>query len=129
VRATIEVNFRMVNRNSSDIIRWYVGRAEFHPPPGATRPVVVKGSAPRFSPKAGSATATVEFEIDEKGPAGSLKIEEPSDDEWADRFIPCTMESSKAIIGQLSVQVHALARAICVLKLHRKRSHLVFMRS
>lgn len=46
VLATVEVSFRLGN-NTDDRLNWYVSRAEFQPPDGATRPTVLKAFAPR----------------------------------------------------------------------------------
>jgi TonB family protein len=77
VQAQIEVNFRMLS------VKWHVARVEFHAPAGAVRPVIEKSKAPRVPDAAISATATLTFDIDEKGAPVNLRIEKSSDEGWA----------------------------------------------
>jgi TonB family protein len=56
--------------------------AEFHLPAGASRPVIEKGVTPHVADDAVHATATMTFDIDEKGEAAGVHIDKASDDEW-----------------------------------------------
>jgi TonB family protein len=116
VIAQVEVNFRLVDKGSN--VRWYLARAEFHLPPGASRPVIEKGPAPRVADDAVHANATATFDINEKGEAFDVHIDKASDDEWGRdvtnslrkwRFVPgskagapvsvsCTMEFVRGTI-------------------------------
>lgn len=80
VIAQIEVNFRMLDKDSK--VRWHLARAEFHLPPGASRPVIEKGPSPRVADAAVSANATATFDINEKGEAVDVHIDKASDAEW-----------------------------------------------
>jgi TonB family protein len=77
VIAQIEVNFRLGNA------KWYLGRAEFHLPPGALRPAVEKSAAPHVPDNAVRAIATLTMDVDENGSPANLRIDKSSDDEWA----------------------------------------------
>jgi len=77
VFAQIEVNFRMLQ------VTWHLARAEFHLPQGAPRPIVEKVSAPHVAGNASNASATLTFDIDEKGEPVNLRTDKASDEEWA----------------------------------------------
>jgi TonB family protein len=79
VYAQIQVNFRLGDKASP----WRVARAEFHLPPGASRPVIEKAVAPHVADNANGATATLTFDIDGKGEPVNLKVEKASDQDWA----------------------------------------------
>jgi TonB family protein len=109
----IEVNFRL-----ADEIKWRSRRLEFHLADGATRPTVKKVVAPRVTDDAVSATATLTFDVNEKGQQVNFQVEKTSDNNWASevtaallkwRFIPaskdgvpisvsCTMEFVRGTI-------------------------------
>jgi TonB family protein len=80
VFAQIEVNFRLVEKQSK--AGWYLSRAEFHLPPGASRPIIEKGSPPHVADDAVGANATATFDINEKGEAVDVRIDKASDDAW-----------------------------------------------
>jgi TonB family protein len=81
VQAQIEVNFGILDKDSK--VRWHLARAEFHLPPGASRPVIEKCQVPHGRDDAVSATATMTFDIDEKGEPVNLRTDRSSDEEWA----------------------------------------------
>jgi TonB family protein len=56
--------------------------ANFQIPADALRPVVEKIRGPQIPRDAGSATATVQFEVNEKGSAVNVKVEKTSDEGW-----------------------------------------------
>jgi TonB family protein len=109
----IEVNFRL-----ADEINWSSRRMEFHLTDGATRPTVKKVIAPRVMDDAVSATATLTFDITERGEPVNFQVEKMSDNSWASevtaalskwKFIPaskdgvpisvsCTMEFVRGTI-------------------------------
>jgi Gram-negative bacterial TonB protein C-terminal len=77
MQTTVEVEY---SRGSERASRWHLGLAEFHPPVGASRPVVTSAPFPagnRLSPQAEkwvlgapaarSFKATIYFEVDEQG--------------------------------------------------------------
>jgi|SRR5579862_121303 len=66
VRATIEVNFRLVDDNRK-LPGWRLSRTTFRPPQGGTAPVLVEFTRPRPHRDAKSAFAKLEFEVDEEG--------------------------------------------------------------
>jgi TonB family protein len=82
VYATIEVTFHLID-DKSHPVGWYLARASFQTPDGASRPVVEKVHSPQVARDSGPATATVQFEVNEKGAAVNLKIEKSSDEGWA----------------------------------------------
>jgi TonB family protein len=97
VYAQIVVNFRLLDKAA----RWHMVRAEFHVPPGASRPVIEKGPTPRVAGDAVSATATLTFDIDEQGRPVNFQIAKASDQGWAGevtsalrkwRFIPASKD-------------------------------------
>jgi len=81
VQAQIEVNFRL--GLNPKVFKWRTTRVDLHVPEGAVRPVIDKATGPRIADNAASATATVTFDIDEKGEPANLRIDKSSDDEWA----------------------------------------------
>jgi TonB family protein len=81
VQAQIEMTFRMLDRDSKP--GWHLDRAEFHLLEGLRRPIVEDVISPRVADDAGHATATVTFDIDEKGAPTNVRIERASDGEWS----------------------------------------------
>jgi TonB family protein len=81
VQAQIEVNFRLLEKGST-LARSHLARVEFHLPQDASRPVVEKAGAPHAAEDSLGATATVMFDIDEKGVPVNLQIENSSDEAW-----------------------------------------------
>jgi TonB family protein len=84
VQAQVEVNFRLLEKGST-LARSHLAHVEFQLPPGASRPVIDKTGAPQASEDPLVATATVTFDIDEKGVPINLRIERASEDEWGSR--------------------------------------------
>jgi TonB family protein len=82
VQAQIQVNFRLLANNGQKGPGWHLGRAEFRLPDGALRAVLEKVAFPHVADDANSATATVTFDVNEKGEPVNAKIEKSSDDEW-----------------------------------------------
>lgn len=82
VYATINVTFHLVSNNSNPL-GWYLSRANFHIPDGASQPVLEKVRPPRVARASDPATATIQFEVNEKGTAVNFKIEKSSDVGWA----------------------------------------------
>jgi TonB family protein len=97
VFAQIKVNFRLGDHAS----RWHMVRAEFHLPPGAERPVIEKGPTPHVADDAVGATATLTFDVNEKGEPVNIQVENTSDNSWASevsaalskwKFIPASKD-------------------------------------
>ena len=63
-------------------IKWHTSAVEFQAPPGASRPTVEKGGAPHIAGDSG-ATASVAFEVDERGNPSNVRVEKASDEAWA----------------------------------------------
>ncbi|HEX5230253.1 MAG TPA: TonB family protein [Bryobacteraceae bacterium] len=113
VLAKIEVNFRMLDKDSKP--RWGVTRANFLTADGTIRPVIDKVVAPHVARDATVATATANFDVNEKGEPVNITITGTSEAKWggdtADalkkwKFIPgaqngrpvtvaCTMEFNR----------------------------------
>jgi TonB family protein len=84
VQAQVEVNFRLLEKGAT-LARSHLAHVEFQLPQGASRPVVDKTGAPQASEDPPGATATVTFDIDEKGVPVNLRIDKTSEDEWGSR--------------------------------------------
>lgn len=80
VFATVELNFRLVDEPNR--VPWHVARVEFHQPEGSTRAVIEETTAPRVNGQADGATATVAFDISEKGSVSNVRVESTTDDQW-----------------------------------------------
>jgi TonB family protein len=91
VYATIEVTFHAISKNSNQPV-WYLARANFQIPADAMRPVVGKIRAPQIARGAASATATVQFEVNEKGSAVNVKVEKASGEGWGHEVIEALRE-------------------------------------
>lgn len=76
IYATVDVTFVRLDT-------WHLARVDFDLPPGASRPMVEKTRHPHASSDAAPATATVAFDVDEKGEPVNLKVEKTSDEGWA----------------------------------------------
>ena len=79
VYASIGVTFHFTGTP----LTWHLNRATFQAPEGASRPLVEKIHAPQIARDAADATATVRFEVNEKGTATNFKVEKASDEGWA----------------------------------------------
>jgi TonB family protein len=102
VQAQIEVNFRLLEAKG------HVARVGFQLPPGVSRPVLEKTTAPHVADSSNAATATVTFDVDEKGVPVNLQIEKASDDTWVHdvmdalakwRFTPASKEGSPVSVS------------------------------
>lgn len=82
VVAQIEANFSIGDSHPKGA-GWHLGRAEFHPPDGTLRPIVEKAVAPHIADDPIGATATLKFDIDERGAPVNVQIEKASNDEWS----------------------------------------------
>ena len=81
VQVRIEESFSSLEKEPNN--SWHVTRVEFHLADGAGRPVIEEAVAPPVGDGANSATASVKFDIDEKGQPGNVRIEKSSDQGWA----------------------------------------------
>jgi TonB family protein len=81
VQATIEVNFRMLDKNGGRA-GWHTGKISFSPPAGAARPHVVSTKFPGSASDAAGASVTVSFEIDQHGKPTNLRVDKSSDANW-----------------------------------------------
>lgn len=74
----VEVNFRLSRERGA----WALSRAVFHPPEGATRPVITVAPYPPISictPAGRTGNAAISFDVDPNGIAENLHIEKSSD--------------------------------------------------
>lgn len=85
VQATIEVNFRMLDKNGGSA-GWHTNKISFSPPAGAARPHVVSTKFPR-SPDAAGSSVTVSFDIDEHGKPVNLHADKSSDAKWEGKVL------------------------------------------
>jgi TonB family protein len=79
VHATIEVNFRLLDKPSRPV--WHLDNISFRPPVGAERPHLTGSKFPKPSEGA-HAFVVVSFEVDEKGKPANLRADQASDAEW-----------------------------------------------
>ena len=63
--------------------KWHLARVEFHLPEGLPRPNIEKAEAPKVADDADMATATLTFDINEKGAPFNLQIEKASNEGWS----------------------------------------------
>lgn len=89
VQATIEVNFRLLDNHGR--VGWQTGNIAFKPPEGATRPRVVSTKFPGHPADAGF-SATVSFEVDERGKPVNLHADKSSDPQWEGRVLDAVKE-------------------------------------
>ena len=82
VIATVQVNFRLLDRNSTPI-GWHLSRAEFQTSQGTMRPTVFTTAVLQVAPNAGPAKATIGFVVDSRGIPVDLRVESSSDPDWA----------------------------------------------
>jgi TonB family protein len=82
VQAQVAVNFRLLD-NGSKPARWHLARVDFHLQPGVSRPVIAKTAVPQVVEDPVKATATLTFDVDEKGAPVNIQVGTSSDDEWA----------------------------------------------
>ena len=76
VMVEVEVNFRLSRERGA----WALSRAVFHPPEGATRPVItVAPYPPIYTPAGRTGNAAISFDVDPNGIAENLHIEKSSD--------------------------------------------------
>lgn len=80
IQAQIEVNFRLLDPQHA---AWHLAHAAFQVPDGALRPTISMGVTPHLTEGAVNATATLTFDIDEKGQPANIHIDQASDDNWA----------------------------------------------
>lgn len=57
--AQIEVNFRLLDKDSNGATRWHLARAEFHLPQGVSRPICEKVVPPNVAADSDNASATL----------------------------------------------------------------------
>jgi TonB family protein len=79
VQATIEVNFRLLDKAGSG--GWHVDSITFRPPDGAERPHLTGSKFPKPSEGA-HAFVVVSFDVDEKGKPANLRADQVSDEKW-----------------------------------------------
>jgi TonB family protein len=109
VQASIEVNFRLLDRDPKSVT--HLTRVEFRTPPGASRPYLGKHVFPPVR-ESENATLTVGFDVDERGNPVNIHVDKASDTDWANEVsaalrrwkflpglkdgvaisIPCTMD-------------------------------------
>jgi TonB family protein len=77
-QAQIEVNFRLAEQT-----KWHLQRVEFYLQGASERPTIEKVAAPHVGDTALNATATVTFDVGEKGAPVNLRVDKSSDDEWS----------------------------------------------
>ena len=98
VYATIDVTFHLID-DKSHPLGWHLARAIFTTPAGASRPLVEKIHPPQVLRNPSPATATVQFEVNEKGAAANVRIEKSSDEGWA-RDVTEALQEWKFTPGQ-----------------------------
>jgi TonB family protein len=77
---TVDVPFHLLDKHGAPV-RWHLARAEFQPPPDASRPELEKSREPHLSSDA-SARVIVTFEIDDNGIPKSIHADAESEKGW-----------------------------------------------
>lgn len=91
VLAQIQVHFALQNKDPKQA-RWHMARAQFSTPDAALRPVVDKIVSPHVIDDPTSATATLKFNIDEKGAPINVQIEKSSERRMGPRRGQCARQ-------------------------------------
>lgn len=81
VQAQVQVYFRLLENGPT--AQWRLKRVEYRLPDGVLRPIIDKVADPHMANDAPAATATLVFEVDEKGVPVNLRVDKSSDEEWA----------------------------------------------
>ena len=84
VQATIEVNFRLLDKPSKPA--WHLDNISFRPPVGAERPHLAGTKFPKPSEWA-HAFVVVSFDVDEKGKPVNPHADKSSDEQWEDQVL------------------------------------------
>lgn len=91
---------------------WHVARVEFRAPQYAMRPIFNGGAEPRVARDESPATATLAFDIDERGIPVHTRVEKASSEEWGKnaldavtrwRFTPA-MQEDRAIVVSCTME-------------------------
>jgi periplasmic protein TonB len=91
---------------------WHLARVEFQAPQSSMRPIFNGGSEPRVARDGAAATATLAFDIDERGIPVHARVEKASSEEWAKdaldavakwRFTPA-MQEDRAIVVSCTME-------------------------
>jgi TonB family protein len=107
-KTQIEVNFRLLDNLQAP---WHLSRAAFLFPRGVERPVVRQVAAPHIAADASNATATVTFDINERGEPFNVRIDKASDqsseNDWSRsvtdalhqwRFTPASLNGHPVVV-------------------------------
>jgi TonB family protein len=84
VQATIEVNFRLLDKAGSG--GWHLDNITFRPPYGAERPHLAGNKFPKPS-EGVHAFVVVSFEVDEHGKPVNLHADKSSDEQWESKMV------------------------------------------
>jgi TonB family protein len=77
--ARVEVGFRLLIGRDD----WYLSRATFETPAGATRPVLLSADYPEVEKSAAGGAVTVSFNVDARGVPSGIRVEKSTDEKSA----------------------------------------------
>jgi len=90
--ATIEVNFRLVDKAFDNVGQWHLTRAAFKPPEGVSPPTLIKAKFPRDSSSEDGGSVVVALDVDEQGLPVNIHVEKSSDAKWEEEVLAAARE-------------------------------------
>jgi TonB family protein len=107
ILATIQVNFRLVDKAFDNVGQWHLARASFKPPEDASLPSLIKAKFPRDSSSADGGSVVVALDVDEQGLPVNIHVEKSSDAKWEEdvmaaarewRFTPALKDGAAVVV-------------------------------
>ena len=92
ILATIQVNFRLVDKVFDNVGQWHLTRASFKPPEEASLPSLIKAKFPHDSPSVDGGSVVVALDVDEQGLPAHIHIEKSSDSKWEEDVMAAARE-------------------------------------
>ncbi|MDP8990641.1 MAG: TonB family protein [Acidobacteriota bacterium] len=92
ILATIQVNFRLVNKAFDNVGQWHLTRASFKPPEEASLPSLIKAKFPHDSSSEDGGSVVVALDVDEQGLPVNIHVEKSSDAQWEEDVMAAARE-------------------------------------
>ena len=92
ILATIEVNFRLVDKVFDNVGQWHLTQAAFKPPEEASLPSLIKAKFPHDSSSEDGGSVVVALDVDERGLPVNIHIEKSSDAKWEEDVMAAARE-------------------------------------
>ncbi|HSR08519.1 MAG TPA: TonB family protein [Bryobacteraceae bacterium] len=92
ILATIEVNFRLVDKVFDNVGQWHLTRASFKPPEEASLPSLIKAKFPHDSSSEDGGSVVVALDVDERGLPVNIHVEKSSDAKWEEEVVAAARE-------------------------------------